>query len=60
MRDLRIRLVSLAALLGSSAVALAGTGSADGAISLPEPGVLELLVVAGVVGWVIKNRRGRK
>ena len=59
MRYVFARLGSFTALLFSSAAAIAGTAG-DGGISLPEPGIIELLAIAAVVGLVVKLRRGRK
>ena len=56
MRDILTRLGSLAALLVVSGAALA----ADNFTPLPEPGILELMAIAGVVGWVIARKSGRK
>jgi len=58
MRYLLTRLSSFIGVLAISGAALAADFS-DGAINLPEPGVLELLAVAAVVGWVIR-KRGQK
>ena len=58
MHCLRARLGSFAALLAISGAALANP---DGAVAqLPEPGVLELMAIAGVISWFITHKRGRK
>ena len=49
-------LCPFAGLLAISGVALA----ADDFFNVPEPGVLELVVIAGLVSWVIRRKRGGK
>lgn len=56
MRYLLARMGWFAALLAVSGAALAGTDSA----TVPEPGILELVAIAAVVGWIVKRRRGGK
>ena len=58
MRYLLSRLGSIAYLLATSGAALAV--DMDNGQVLPEPGVLELMAIAGVVGWVIARKRGGK
>ena len=57
MRNILTRLGSFAALLALSGAAFA-VGDTD--FTVPEPGVLELLALAGVVGWIIARKRGGK
>ena len=57
MRDLLARLASMAGLLALSGAALAA--DFDNAIDVPEPGILELVAIAAVVGWVV-HKRARK
>jgi len=60
MRHLLVRLGTLAGLLAISGAALADFNPPIGDFStVPEPGVLELLALAAVVGWVVR-KRGRK
>ena len=61
MRYAFARVGSFMGLLFSSAAAFAGTSTGvDGSTQLPEPGIIELLAIAAVVGLVVKLRRGRK
>lgn len=56
MRYVLTRLVSFAGLIAISGSVLAG--SEDGAITIPEPGILELTILAGVIGFVLaRNKR---
>lgn len=60
MRHLLVRLVTLAGLLAISGAALADFNPPIGDFAtVPEPGILELLALAAVVGWVVR-KRGRK
>jgi hypothetical protein len=57
MRYILTRLVSFAGLLAISGAALAGLAP-DGAVSIPEPGILELTILAGVIGFLLaRNNR---
>jgi hypothetical protein len=65
MRYLLTRLGSFAGLLAISGAALADAACSDAALDgaincLPEPGVLELVAIAAVVGWVLARKRGGK
>jgi hypothetical protein len=56
MRYVLTRLVSFAGLIAISGSVLAGPE--DGAITIPEPGILELTILAGVIGFVLaRNKR---
>ena len=58
MRYVFAKVGSCTGLLFSSAAAIAG--NVDGSTQLAEPGIIELLAIAAVVGLVVKLRRGRK
>ena len=57
MRYLLTWLGSFTGLLAISGAALA---QADNFATVPEPGVLELVAIAAVVGWVIRRKRDGK
>ena len=60
MRRLLARMGWFAALLAVSGAALAVVDNVSDGATVPEPGVLELVAIAAVVGWIIQRKRGGK